>query len=137
MAARLARGRQRGPPRAAARAPGPQPSRSPPRARSGASWEIRPQGAPAADGSLVDAAPWRAFWARARGELGGHHKLRFGRPYTPAATLDELEAAAPAAARADAALELAIVTRGASLLETDDWVARQRAVLSAARAALG
>ncbi len=93
--------------------------------------------APAEGGSQVDAAPWRAFWGGARAELGRYPRLRFGRPYTPAATLDELEAAAPAAARADAALELAIVSRGASLLETDDWVARQRAVLSAARAAMG
>ena len=88
------------------------------------------------DGLLVDAPPWRAFWQKARSRSAGRQKLRFGRPYTPAATLDELEAEAPSTTRADAALELAIVSRGVALLETDDWVTRQRAVLTVARALL-
>jgi hypothetical protein len=94
--------------------------------------------APAAhDGVPVDVAPWRAFWQKARARFPSPQKLRFGRPYTPAATLDELSADAPCTARADAALELAILSRGVALLEADDWVARQRAVLTVARALLG
>ena len=88
----------------------------------------------------ADGPPWRARWAEVRAELlpttTAAQKLRFGRPYTPAATLDELEAEAVSGNRADAALELAIVTGGAALLETDDWIARQRSVLAAARLAL-
>jgi hypothetical protein len=90
--------------------------------------------------TIIEAVPWRAFWNRApaRQSPGGRQKLRFGRPYTPAATLDELEnETLPAAVRADAARELAIVSRGAALLETDDWVARQRTVLASARSLLG
>ncbi len=86
----------------------------------------------------ADAGTWRALWASVRARSpstpAAPQKLRFGRPYTPAATLDELEAEALATSRADAALELAIVSAGASLVETDDWVARQRTLLAAARA---
>jgi hypothetical protein len=89
------------------------------------------------EGLAVDAAPWRAFWQKARARFPGRQKLRFGRPYTPLATLEELEADAPSITRADAALELAILSRGVALLETDDWVPRQRAVLTVARALLG
>jgi hypothetical protein len=89
------------------------------------------------EGLIVDAAPWRAFFQKARIRFAGRQKLRFGRPYTPVATLEELEADAPSSTRADAALELAILSRGIALLETDDWVARQRAVLTVARALLG
>ncbi len=91
---------------------------------------------PPGEGLTVDAAGWRSTWMRARGGASTRQKLRFGKPYTPAATLDELDADTPSAARADAALELAIASRGASLIETDDWVARQRTILAAARAAL-
>jgi hypothetical protein len=94
----------------------------------------------APDMPIIEAARWRAFWDRApaRQKAAGRQKLRFGRPYTPSATLDELEAdALPGSSRADAARELAIVSRGAALLETDDWVARQRTILASARALLG
>ncbi len=85
-------------------------------------------------GLQAEAGPWRALWAgvRARGSDTAR-KLRFGRPYAPSATVDELLAEALSTSRADAALELAIVSGGASLLETDNWVARQRTVLSEAR----
>jgi hypothetical protein len=93
------------------------------------------RGAPPLDGLAVDAGFWRRV--RASRVAGPVQRLRFGRPYTPEATLDELEAEASPATRVDAALELAIVSRGAALLEPFDYVARQRAVLDAARAALG
>ena len=103
-----------------------------------------PQGpdapARATEALVTDAGPWKGCWARMRACLKGppRLKLRFGRPYTPAVTLDELEAEALyGATRADAALEMAIVSRGAATLETDDWVARQRTVLGSARAMPG
>lgn len=88
----------------------------------------------------MDGAAFRAFWARARGRLPAGPKLRFGRPYTPEATLSELRGEGPVSARADAALELSIVSAGAASVEPTDWIARQRAALAAAAdpvAALG
>ena len=152
LAPRLARGGQRGAARQGSRRRAPRPSRRRRRGRCNASWGspgygaepgsagrspiVDPSAEVTADGILVDAPPWRAFWQQARSRFTGQQKLRFGRPYTPAATLDELEADAPSTTRADAALELAIISRGVALLETDDWVARQRAVLTVARALL-
>jgi hypothetical protein len=94
------------------------------------------KGAPSLEGLPVDAGFWRRVRA-ARLPGSAPQKLRFGRPYTPAATLDELEIDAPPVTRTDAALELSIVSRGGALLETGDYVARQRAALDAARAAFG
>jgi len=85
----------------------------------------------------VEGSIWRAAWARARGRMAGGQKHRFGRPYAPESTLDELGGEAPVGGRADAALELAIVSRGRLRLETGDWVARQRAQLAGARSWLG
>jgi hypothetical protein len=79
----------------------------------------------------VEAAAWRAWWSRARARLAPGQKHRFGRPYTPEATLDELRGETPSSAREDAALELAIVA-GGSALETGDWVTRQRGAIAAA-----
>lgn len=83
---------------------------------------------------VLDAGPWRSHWARARAELAQRGKLRFGRPFTLLATIDELEAPTSPTTRADAALELGIASRAAALLEPSDWVSRQRAVLTTARA---
>lgn len=80
----------------------------------------------------LEASAWRAWWGRARARLSPAHKHRFGRPYSPEATLDELSGAASSAARADAALELSIVTAGACGVEPGDWVDRQRAALQSA-----
>jgi hypothetical protein len=100
-----------------------------------ASEVARPRGAATSDReSLVtDASAWRAYWHKARTRFAGRQKLRFGRPYSPSVTLEELEGDAPCP-RAEAALELAIVTGGAAMIEPDDWVARQRTILAAARA---
>lgn len=82
----------------------------------------------------VDAAAWRAFWARARGRLSPGRKHRFGRLFTPEITLEELRGESSPSVRADAALELAIVTGGAIHVETGDWISRQSAALAAAAA---
>jgi hypothetical protein len=98
-----------------------------------------PDAPPRANETLVtESGPWRGCWARLRAKGPLRQKLRFGQPYTPDATVDELEAETLfGSARADAALELSIVSKGAAVLETHDWVARQRAVLASARATLG
>jgi Arc/MetJ family transcription regulator len=87
-----------------------------------------PEGAPAPG---TEAAAWRSWWARTRARLTPGLKHRFGRPYTPEATLEELAGDASAATRAHAALELAIVAGSASI-ETGDWVTRQKAAIAAA-----
>jgi hypothetical protein len=96
----------------------------------------RPAGPSARETLVLDAGPWRSHWHAERARAGAS-RLRFGRPYTPSATLDELEGETLPPLREHAALELAVVSRGAVLLETGDWVFRQRAALAAARASLG
>lgn len=88
-----------------------------------------PDGVPA---GTVEASAWRAFWGRARARFTPAQKHRFGRPYTPDAIIDELAGDAPTGVRADAALELAIVTGGASRVEPHDWIARQRRAIAIA-----
>lgn len=85
----------------------------------------------------VEGSAWRAWWARSRGRLASGQKHRFGKPYTPPATLNELCGPASAAVRVDAALELSIVSAGAVALETGDWAARQRVTLAVAAAQIG
>lgn len=92
-----------------------------------------PESVPAAG---MEAGPWRAWWARSRARLVSGQKHRFGKPYTPEATLEELGGPASAAARADGALELSIVSAGGVALEPADWTARQRGTLAAAAAQL-
>jgi hypothetical protein len=85
---------------------------------------------------FAEAAAWRSWWSRARARLAPGQRVRFGRPYTPDATVEELGGDATRAARADAALELAIVTAGGVALETGDWVRRQREGIAAAKRAV-
>jgi hypothetical protein len=87
------------------------------------------------DVPIVDASRWRSHWQLLRGRVGSY-KLRYGQPYDPLATVDELEAETLPGTRTDAALELAIVSRGQAVVETGDWIARQRSSLAAARAML-
>ncbi|APR77427.1 Hypothetical protein A7982_02774 [Minicystis rosea] len=81
----------------------------------------------------LEASAWRTFWARARPRFAPGQKHRFGKPFTPQATIDELGGPATASIRADAALELTIVSAGNASLETTDWATRQRAALATAR----
>lgn len=98
---------------------------------------VRIAGAPdGAQGLAVEAGVWRAWWGRARARFAPGRKHRFGKPYTPNATLDEIAGEASTAVRADAALELSIVSAGSASVETGDWVMRQRAALGAAAARL-
>lgn len=82
-----------------------------------------------ARGPTIHAESWAHFW----GERGAEYpavKLRFGRPFTPAATLAELAGPSLTSLRDDLELELAICLREAAL-EPGDWVARQRAAIAA------
>lgn len=82
------------------------------------------------DRLILEAAPWRALWEERRRALARPDRIRFGAPYTLAATVDELlRDEAPPAARREAALELAIALGPALRVEVDDWAARQRAAL--------
>jgi hypothetical protein len=82
----------------------------------------------------IEAEGWAAYWEREHARFAPETKHRFGQPYSPQLTLDELEGPSPHDVRTDAALELAIASGGALRLETGDWVARQRARLAEARA---
>lgn len=73
----------------------------------------------------------RAFWgehrARFEPDAASPRRHRLGRPYTPAASLDELGAeGVPGRDRETLALEVAIASRGASRLHVNGWVAAQR-----------
>lgn len=89
----------------------------------------RPPGSPA-----IEARAWHAFWAAAEPHFERDRKYRFGHPYGPGLTVEELAGPSLPGVRADAALELAVVTGGALGIDTTDWVARQRTALAEARA---
>ena len=78
---------------------------------------------------------WDRWWQQRGTELPIGTKWRFGRPYEPLATVDELLGPSLARHRANGALELGIVV-GPSRFEPGDWVARQRDVLGELRARL-
>jgi hypothetical protein len=78
---------------------------------------------------------WDRWWQERGTALPIGTKWRFGRPYEPLATVDELLGPSLARHRADGALELGIVV-GPSRFEPSDWVARQRDRLGAVRARL-
>ena len=59
-------------------------------------------------------------------------KLRFGKPYAPALTLEELAAESIVSVRGDLAFELGICL-GHTRFEPTDWVARQRETLASCR----
>jgi hypothetical protein len=78
------------------------------------------------------AAPFRAF--REEHRSARPLRLRFGRPYTLEATLEELERGdTSTSARREASLELSLGFGSAARLEVDDWAARQKAVLALLR----
>jgi HEAT repeat len=83
---------------------------------------------------VADPLRWRTWLDEHARDLPAAAKLR-GVPFTPMQIVDELEAkATPPDRRAEAALELAVVTGLASLFSPADWVARQRAHLAELRA---
>ncbi|MFO0758399.1 MAG: hypothetical protein U0359_18045 [Byssovorax sp.] len=85
-------------------------------------------------GLAVDAEPWRSWWSEHRGEFSADHRTRFGQPYHPIATLDELaERDATALTRWHAAMELSALAIPGASIEVGDWVARQRSAISALR----
>ncbi|MEJ7728298.1 MAG: hypothetical protein WKG00_03705 [Polyangiaceae bacterium] len=87
---------------------------------------------------IVDPARWDA-WLRAHAaELDPAVRLRAGRPWTPMAIVDELEARnTPPPRREEALLELSIALGHAVPLRVDDWVARQQGHLAELRSAVG
>jgi hypothetical protein len=85
-------------------------------------------------GITLDAEPWRTCWEERRGGFDPGLRYRFGKPYHPLVTLEELLSDdTPVHVRSHAALELGALLPGGWSLETSDWVARQRAQLAAAR----
>lgn len=76
----------------------------------------------------------QAAWEAARDRFAPDRKHRFGRPFTVLASLDELDDdGSPAAARASCALEVALAGGPEALVETADWIARQRVELRRVR----
>jgi 3-oxoacyl-[acyl-carrier-protein] synthase-1 len=85
-------------------------------------------------GLSVSAAAWKSHWDERRVDFGGDCKYRFGQPYHPMATLDELaERDSTSLARSYASLELAALAIPGMTIEPGDWVARQRSEIEAAR----
>lgn len=98
--------------------------------------------------SSAGARAFRASWEKDRArfwpsEDAGERRrapprLRFGAPWSPLASLDELaKATLPASDRDLLALEIAVVSAGALRLDVRGWVARQLGEIEAAREALG
>lgn len=80
---------------------------------------------------------WEAWVNQRSRDLREDIKLRAGVPFSPLHIVDELESrATPPDRRAEAALELALVTGIVSPFSPSDWVARQRRHLAALRAEL-
>lgn len=88
----------------------------------------RPEGDP---GLAIDAAVWRAYWEDNRDRFDVEQKYRFGQPFSPQATLDELELdSSRPAERAWAAFEIECLTPGESPLETLAWIPAQRRAIA-------
>lgn len=88
----------------------------------------RPEGDP---GLAIDAGVWRAYWEDNRARFDVEEKYRFGEPFSPQATLDELEdERSRPAERAWAAFEIACLTPGESPLETIAWIPAQRRAIA-------
>lgn len=98
-------------------------------------------GARAATLFAIEAPPDPAFWRRrmdeAAGRLDLRHRLRFGRPWSVEQTIHEAESSEISLrARRGVVLELALLSRGASRVDAEDWVARQRSELEALKTRL-
>jgi 3-oxoacyl-[acyl-carrier-protein] synthase I len=92
---------------------------------------------PSGIGLAIDAKLWRAYWDEHRGELSPDVRLRFGKPYHPLQTLEELAAESTLGGpRRLAAIELAALLPGPWAFEVGDWVARQMDGLAAIRGPL-
>jgi hypothetical protein len=106
-----------------------------PLARAAAEALTRILGVGVGASSFEDPAGFRAYWQRSRDRLPLGQKHRRGAPFTPLASLSELEAeATPEDVRGHAAFELSLALGAPHALEVTDWVARQRAELARIRA---
>ena len=85
----------------------------------------------------TDVATWRATLDASGRDLSARARLRFGEPYTPAATLRELERDdTPLRIRREAALEAAVCFGLHRRVDVDGWTALQRTALASLRASL-
>ncbi len=81
-------------------------------------------------GICIDARRWLAALDERRRSLDPGLKYRFGEPYHPRLSLDELgDEDAPPLVRSNAELELSVTGSLAVPIELGDWVARQQAAL--------
>lgn len=87
------------------------------------------------DDGVAGPERWRAWWEEHRGVfVGSQQKHRFGRPFSPLSTIEELgQRDVPMRTREIGELEISILTAGASRFDAHDWVARQAAELDAVR----
>jgi hypothetical protein len=85
------------------------------------------------DDGVASPERWRAWWEEHRGGFAGsQQKHRFGRPFSPLSTIEELtQRNVPVRTREIGEIELGILSNGASRFGAHDWVARQKAELAA------
>jgi HEAT repeat protein len=101
------------------------------RASADACLRIAGEGSSEAEPTVVHVCE---LWARRRADFAADKRWRFGKPYAPEASLDELEQpGATGADREAAALELAVLSDGRIRVEPHDWAARQAQVIARAR----
>ena len=80
---------------------------------------------------------WRSWWKEHRGELDAAKRARWGKPYEPGHTIDELRTSGVAAhLRRLATTELSLLTVDAPPPWEGDWVGRQLRALDALRTLL-
>jgi hypothetical protein len=85
----------------------------------------------------LDPHAWRRAWEARRRDVPPDRRLRFGRAFTAAESLDELTRFdVPAAVRRRAAFEVNAFAVGRARIRVDDWSARQSASVAALRAVL-
>ncbi|MFT3764725.1 MAG: HEAT repeat domain-containing protein [Minicystis sp.] len=88
-------------------------------------------------GICVDAAVWQERLEERRKRMDPGLKYRFGAPYTPLLSLEEIsDESAPVRVRENATLELTVAADLPERIEITDWVARQHAALHAMGARL-
>lgn len=96
--------------------------------------DVEPKPAIEAGEPVAESSFWYSRWSAAQKRFEAIQKYRYGKPYSPLATVSEAEAdEVTTDRRGDCELELAIVSGGTSRLQVRDWVARQKAELRVMR----
>ncbi len=92
----------------------------------------------ASGGPWADPGAWQAYWLENRAKFTPSLRYRFGRPYTPLATLDELSTEGTIMAdRELCVLELDALTAGGAEIDLRRWTALVDAGVQRLRAAFG